>query len=57
MALIITLKVKGGSIMYFSLFDKLAKDELSHSELEQIQEDLKAKIFPDSNKTDSKAQE
>ena len=45
---------KGGFRMYFSLFDKLRKNEISHSEMQQIQEELKeivcSQIETDDNK-------
>ena len=40
--------------MYFSLFDKLRKNEISHSEMQQVQEELKeivcSQIETDDNK-------
>lgn len=31
--------------MYFSLFDKLCKNEFSHADIEKVQEDLKEKLY------------
>ena len=36
---------KGGMGMYFSLFDKLCKNEFSHADIERVQEDLKEKLY------------
>lgn len=36
--------------MYFSLFDKLCKDEISHADMERVQEDLKERIYSEVEK-------
>lgn len=43
--------------MYFSLFEELSKNELSHDDIEKIQEELIRKIYHDTGSNDkAKAQ-
>lgn len=36
--------------MYFKLFDKLCKEEISHAEIQKVQEDLKERIYYETEK-------
>ena len=35
--------------MYFSLFDELCRNEFSHADIEKLQEDLKDKIYTETD--------